>query len=77
MTRDAGGARLRVWAWNPDLSNFSQTYEWVIALPGLEIISEGTPDGQCLVQSRRTAYAIKVIPQGTLYSLEWTVLDKG
>lgn len=77
VTRDAGGARFRVWAWKPDLSNFSQTYEWVIALPDLEIISEGIPDGQCLVQSRRTAYAVKVIPQGTLYSLEWTVLDKG
>lgn len=77
VAKGPGKTHIRVWAWKPDLSNLLQTYEWVIALPGLEIISEGIPEGQCLVQSRRTTYAVKVIPHSTLYSLEWAVLDKG
>ena len=74
LTESNGRAEARIWAWRPDLSHFSQTYEWVAALPGLEIISEGICDGQCLFQSRKASYVIKVIRHDTLYSLEWALL---
>ncbi|EES99234.1 Hypothetical protein GL50581_3506 [Giardia duodenalis ATCC 50581] len=74
LTESNGRAEARIWAWRPDLSHFSQTYEWVVALPGLEIISEGICDGQCLFQSRKASYVIKVIRHDTLYSLEWALL---
>lgn len=77
VTREAERAEARVWAWKPDLSNFSQAYEWVVSLPNLELVSEGTPDGHCLFQHGETAYAVRVVAGDAFYSLEWILLGKG
>lgn len=77
VSKDAGSTEAHIWAWKPDLSDFSQAYEWIISLPNLNLVSKGVPDGQCLFQHGGAIYAIRIVARDILYSLEFVVLGKG